>query len=163
MDACWIQSRDSRMKRLLIIGYGNSLRGDDGIGPAVVDELQRSPIAARAELLQRHQLGPELAEQVAAADAVIFVDASAVGTPGQVRTRKLQAPEVATGDLTHHVSPELLLATARGLYGRAPNAVLVTICGESFEMGAQMSDIARTAVRESVPILDSLATDLSRR
>jgi hydrogenase maturation protease len=147
---------------LLIIGYGNPLRGDDGIGPAVIDELQGSPMAALAELLQRHQLGPELAEQVAAADAVIFVDASAIGTPGEIRTRKLSAPEVATSDLTHHVSPELLLATARELYGRAPNAALVTVCGESFEMGAPMSDIACSAVHKVVPILDSLTQDLLR-
>ncbi|HVP64249.1 MAG TPA: hydrogenase maturation protease [candidate division Zixibacteria bacterium] len=147
---------------LLIIGYGNPLRGDDGIGPAVMDALENSPIAARAELLQRHQLGPELAEQVAAADAVIFVDASAVGTPGEIRTRKLQAPEVATSDLTHHVSPEVLLATARELYGRAPNAALVTVSGESFEVGAVMSDTACKAVHKAVSLVDSLADDLLR-
>ncbi|HEX8925668.1 MAG TPA: hydrogenase maturation protease [Terriglobales bacterium] len=147
---------------LLIIGYGNPLRGDDGIGPAVIDQLQGSPIADRAELLQRHQLGPELAEQVAASDAVIFIDASAVGTAGEIRTRRLQAPEVATSDLTHHVSPELLLATARELYGRAPNAALVTVCGESFEMGAPMSAVACNSVHKVVPMLDSLADDLLR-
>ncbi|HEX8924446.1 MAG TPA: hydrogenase maturation protease [Terriglobales bacterium] len=147
---------------LLIIGYGNPLRGDDGVGPAVIEELANSPIAARAELLQRHQLGPELAEQVAAADAVIFIDASAIGTPGEIRTRKLQAPEVATSDLTHHVSPEVLLATARELYGRAPKAALVTVCGEKFEMGFTMSNTACNAVHKAVSILDSLADDLLR-
>jgi hydrogenase maturation protease len=150
------------MERMLIIGYGNPLRGDDGIGPAVIDELQGSPMAARAELLQRHQLGPELAEQVAEADAVIFVDASTLGTPGEIRTRKLHPPEVATSDLTHHVSPELLLVAARELYGHAPNAALVTVCGESFEMGAQMSASACNAVHKVVSILDALADDLLR-
>ncbi|HUO60089.1 MAG TPA: hydrogenase maturation protease [Candidatus Acidoferrales bacterium] len=148
------------MKRMLIIGYGNPLRGDDGIGPAVMDELQHSPIAARAELLQRYQLGPELAEQVASSDAVIFVDASAVGTPGEIRTRKLQAPEVATNDLTHHVSPEVLLATARELYGRSPDAVLVTVSGESFELGAPMSGVATKAVHELASFLDSLTGEM---
>jgi hydrogenase maturation protease len=147
---------------LLIIGYGNPLRGDDGIGPAVVDELQGSPIAARTELLQRHQLGPELAAQIAIADAVIFVDASAVGIPGEIRTRRLQAPEAATSDLTHHVSPEILLAIARELYGRAPDAVLVTVCGASFEMGTPMSDVAYKAVQELVPFLHALADEMLR-
>jgi hydrogenase maturation protease len=59
---------------LLIIGYGNTLRSDDGVGPHVVREIaaQRLPDVTCVVV---HQLTPEMAAQVTLADQVLFVDA----------------------------------------------------------------------------------------
>src|SRR5262249_51109422 len=60
--------------RLLVIGYGNELRGDDGVGPAAA-----RAVAAWAEpcvqAIATHQLTPELADAIAGAEEVVFVDA----------------------------------------------------------------------------------------
>jgi Ni,Fe-hydrogenase maturation factor len=72
------------MEHLLVVGYGNPLRSDDGIAWHAAEQVrQELPDAARVICV--HQLTPELAEDVAAADVVIFLDASGRGEPGSVR------------------------------------------------------------------------------
>ena len=64
--------------RLLVIGYGNELRGDDGVGPRVaraVSDWRLPGVTALAV----HQLAPELAEPLSLSDAAVFVDAAVVG------------------------------------------------------------------------------------
>ena len=145
---------------LLILGYGNPLRGDDAIGPAVLRELEHSSLAARAQFLQGQQLGPELSEPLAASEAAIFIDAAANGLPGEIRTRELHAIDGTSHGLTHQVCPETLLTLARELYGHAPRAVLVTICGEDFALGAPLSECAQKAIRTCLPLIASLADKL---
>lgn len=52
---------------MLIIAYGNLLRGDDGLASRAADELAQKVEPSKVEILQRHQLAPELAEISAAA------------------------------------------------------------------------------------------------
>ena len=56
---------------ILVIGYGNELRRDDGLGPRVAASLAGPGVRALAV----RQLTPELAEEVATARLVVFVDA----------------------------------------------------------------------------------------
>lgn len=137
------------MSRVLIIGYGNPLRGDDGIGIHVAALLAGEQGEAAAlhdpgvEVLACHQLTPELAPQVAAADRLILVDARAGGEPGAL-IEQILAPLDLSGaagsfTLTHHLDPAGLLAAAQILYGKAPPAVLLTVCGESFDYGEALS------------------------
>ena len=72
------------MPRTLIIGYGNPLRGDDGLGWQVASELAKC-VDALISVVAVHQLTPELAEPVSDADLVIFVDSSCDGEPGSWR------------------------------------------------------------------------------
>ena len=65
------------MKDLLVIGVGNTLRGDDGAGIRVVEQIRRSPDAP--ECLTVHQLTPELADTIRLHARVCFVDASIAG------------------------------------------------------------------------------------
>ena len=59
---------------VLVIGYGNALRSDDGVGPAVASALSSDVRAFGLTVLQRHQLTPDLAPEFAAA----WVSAAAV-------------------------------------------------------------------------------------
>ena len=54
--------------KVLVIGYGNSLRGDDGIGPAVAQAFADEDATECADVIVCHQLTPELAESIAAVD-----------------------------------------------------------------------------------------------
>ena len=62
--------------RTLIIGYGNPLRGDDGVGWEVASRLAATIPEEAAHIMTVHQLTPELAESVSEAELVIFIDAS---------------------------------------------------------------------------------------
>src|ERR1043165_3956952 len=59
---------------LLVIGYGNELRGDDAAGPEVARSIAELQLPG-VEVLVRPILTPELADNVAQAATVIFVDA----------------------------------------------------------------------------------------
>ena len=75
---------------VLVVGYGNSLRGDDGIGWHAARLLTDDPRLAGARVLACHQLVPELAVDVSRAALVVLVDAAADGDPGAVSVRRVQ-------------------------------------------------------------------------
>ncbi len=128
--------------KVLIIGYGNPLREDDGIGWRVIEEFnncQLSIVNCQLETVAVHQLLPELAGDVSEAELVIFVDASVVGEPGTISVQELEPVEQEMGAFTHHFDPAGLLGYARDLYGRFPQAYLVTITAVSLGYGEGLS------------------------
>jgi hydrogenase maturation protease len=153
------------MPRILIIGYGNTLRGDDGAGPVVAELLAREYDGnSQIAVIACHQLTPELAPAIAAVERLILIDAEADGRPGEIRCRELH-PDAAGGDpLTHHITPGRLLTMAEILYGHAPRTTLHTVCGGSFDAG----DGLTPAVEAAVPVLraavkDSLCSNTDRQ
>jgi hydrogenase maturation protease len=132
---------------LLVIGYGNSLRGDDGAGPAAAGLLREQGFDALAV----HQLTPELAERIAAARTVFFLDADAALPPGEVSVAKLaHAESAAVPSMEHHASPAALLLLARDVYRSTPDAWLIAMGGESFELANGLSETARRAISQAV-------------
>ena len=101
--------------RKLIIGYGNPLRGDDGVGWEVASRLAVIIPSEAAHILTVHQLTPELAESVSEADLVIFIDASDVGEPGTWRCDQVK-PRCAVRQLDR--TPLRRCRSARLLGGR---------------------------------------------
>ena len=137
------------MPKLLILGYGNPLRGDDAAGRLAADALQSLIRDPGVEVLSLHQLTPELMVNISRADRVIFIDASASGRPGSYQRVPLHpAPQCAS--FTHHATPEALLAGARALYGRAPEAELYLIPGRNFDAPDTLSAPVLAAVRKLV-------------
>ena len=126
------------MARVLIIGYGNPLRSDDGLGWYAAVQLFRSSASRDVEVLPCHQLTPDLAEPVSHADTVMFLDSTREGTPGEFRCREIQ-PAEGTPSFTHHLSPQVVLGLSRDLYGAFPHAWLLTVCGKCFEPGESLS------------------------
>ncbi len=139
----------------LVIGYGNTLRSDDGIGPAVAALLPPQP---DLEVITCHQLLPEHAAAIAQAQRVVFIDAAVGTTPGAVAIRWVE-PEPDGQALTHHVTPSALLAASRDLYGYAPRAALVTVCGNAFAFGEQFSDPVRSAIPEALRVVAAAFRD----
>ena len=99
------------------------------------------------EVLSLPQLTPELMETLSRAGQVLFIDASQAGAPGEIRWRKLVPTADSTG-FTHHLSPEALLAGGRLLYGHAPRAVICTITGQDFGLGAPLSPAVMDALEK---------------
>nr|MDQ2730551.1 hydrogenase maturation protease [Armatimonadota bacterium] len=70
------------MSGALVIGYGNPLRRDDGLGPMAAQRLAALADPLRVQVLTPYQLSPELAEPISQARFVLFIDASEEGVPG---------------------------------------------------------------------------------
>jgi hydrogenase maturation protease len=137
---------------VLVIAWGNPLREDDGVAWHVVEGLRRlqpRPSLPLLRLRHAHQLTPELAESVSHAAGVVFVDACRNGEPGQVVLEPV-APSAGQNPLAHSLTPQTLLLYAEGLYGRTPQAVVVTIAGERFGMGEGLSPVVRRAIPRAI-------------
>lgn len=130
---------------VLVVGYGNTLRSDDGVGARAAEALAEDPRLAGANVLAVHQLAPELALEMSRASLVIFVDASAEEAPGAVAVRRLvDGPgRPATGTTSHHVGPQELVTVAAELYEATPEVVVVSVGVATMEVGEALSpDVA---------------------
>ena len=137
------------MPHTLILGYGNTLRGDDGAGYIAAERLQAAIRDPGIEVLALHQLTPELALNLSKAGEAIFIDASATGRPGRYMRVPLH-PAPACAQFTHHATPEALLANARSLYGECPHATLYLVPGLEFEAPDTLSKPVQLAVDQLV-------------
>ena len=137
--------------KTLVIGFGNPLRRDDGVGPFVVGLLEPS---ADLEVIACHQLTPEMAEAVSRAGRVIFIDARADLAPGEIAIEPVHPHASA---LFHQFDPGTLLACAAQLYGAAPEAFLAGVGAESFELGETLSPAVEAAARKLPGMLNILA------
>jgi hydrogenase maturation protease len=138
---------------VLVIGFGNPLRGDDGAGPVVAARCREA--GPGVAVVVAHQLLPEMAEQIAAARLVIFVDARAGLAAGDIIVEKIEQPAPAP-PLIHHFDPRALLSMAGSLYGHAPRAVLVGIGAASFDCGEELSKEVAQAASRAVAIVREL-------
>ena len=133
------------MARVLVLGYGNPLRSDDGLGWRVAVELFRANASPDVLVLPCHQLTPDLAETASLAETVIFVDCSRKGEPGEIRCDEVRS-QAGPASFTHDLSPATLLSMAAELFGVCPKAYLFTICGESFQPGENLSPAVNSRV-----------------
>lgn len=130
--------------RVLVIGYGNTLFADDAVGPLVAREVAAWNLPG-VLALERHELVPELAADLAATEEAIFVDAALAGDA--VTLARLDAPSGADATrLDHALTPRALLALTETAFGRAPPAWLLTIPAADFSLGGALSETARRGV-----------------
>ena len=149
--------------RILILGYGNVDRGDDGLGYYVVNEVSRriaradiEPYGYEPEMLTdsvaglfQRQLLPEMAEMLADFDRVIFVDAHTGAYDEEVRVVKVE-PGYVPQALTHHMSAEMLLFLTEAIVGCAPTGYLCSGRGYEFDFANGLSERTRITADQIV-------------
>lgn len=142
---------------VLVIGYGSTLRGDDGIGPWIAHELMQDPTIS-AEVMACHQLTIDLAEPISRAGILVLVDAARGPVPGIITRRSVTPHGDQPQSMLHHMKPDALLAAAELLYGAAPPTTLWTITGQLFDY----SDTLSPTVQQAAPEMLSQLTDFIR-
>jgi len=143
------------MNPILIIGYGNPLRSDDGFGPLAARQLEERGIPG-VEVTIAHQLNPELAASLAEARFAVFIDATEGTAPGAITVSSVELRDIGPAGATHHFEPGTLLALAKFVYGGAPEAVLITAAAHSFEHGTEISPEVKEAAHKVVEAIASL-------
>ncbi len=119
--------------KILIIGYGSPIRGDDALGPLVADRLEQDGVPADVAVIARHILTAELVADLAVVDQAIFLDAAVDLEPGAVRCQPLIPTTSPASSMAHFLDPRELLGWCAALYGHAPDSVLITGGGASFD------------------------------
>ena len=129
----------------LVIGYGNTLRSDDGAGQRVAEKIGEWKLPG-VRSIAVHQLTPELAENIAQADTVIFVDAIATKDNSvSVKLQKLEA-EAENTSLGHSCNPRSLLSLTKILYGKVTKAYWVLIPAVNFDFGEEFSSLTERGI-----------------
>jgi len=116
---------------------------DDGVAfllaPRIADYLEER--GYKVNLSLEHQLLPESAADLEETGFAIFVDASVEKSDEGFRIREIEAREVFEGLNLHSVSPEWILAMGVRLHGKVPEAWLVTVEGELFDFGEELTPL----------------------
>ena len=144
------------MSKILVVGYGNPLRADDGLGCHVARQIGHHLRGnERVEIVPCHELAPEIAQRIAKSEFVIFVDANKDGEPGTITETTDQPDPMFTGKLGDHTTPATLLAAANALHRKCPPAVLFNMTGWCFELGEQMSAIVSERFQDLVKRIET--------
>ncbi len=128
-ESCGVWLMEQRPRRSpLVIGIGNSLRGDDGVGALLAEQVGGRSV---------QQLTPELAAELAELEAVLFIDAWLAPAGATPELTEI-APAVDVTD-SHRLEPAQLLAISQVLYGRSPAVHLLRVPAYRFDHGITLS------------------------
>lgn len=125
------------IKPTLVIGYGNSLRSDDGIGQKTAIALSQMKLKDLTAMAV-DQLTPELVEKIREFEQIIFLDA-------EVNSDKIKVKEIEINTVenkqnwTHYFNPESLINLTSYLYQKIPKTWLITIPINNIELGEEIS------------------------
>ena len=134
--------------KILVIGYGNDSRNDDGVGWFVVEQLQRLGLPD-VDFETAHQLEVDFAETVLDYELVVFVDA-AIPESQQAWWRADVDAGFQSHAAAHFLTPADVLGLSRTLYGRDPRGVLFSIRGHDFNFGMTLTPATEQSAHEVV-------------
>ncbi|EAU54935.1 hydrogenase maturation protease [Mariprofundus ferrooxydans] len=136
------------MNPVLVFGYGNPGRGDDGAGPALIERLETLALPEVACFTDM-QLQVEHIVDMAGRELILFVDADA-SCDGQLHFSEIS--EEKDGSYTSHaMSPHALLHAYRQVYhSHPPPAFLLRIRGYQFELGESLGNRASANLDEAI-------------
>jgi Ni,Fe-hydrogenase maturation factor len=166
--------------RFLIIGYGNELRGDAAVGPKVAEIVSKWQLPS-VKTIATQRLTPDLVNDIAIADYVIFVDACSAqccartvqldpivvgsyssrtlamstisNTPSNISADTLSnTVDALDSSLSCH--PLKLLTLAKQLYGQTPQAWLLQVPTERFDKGKGFSSVTQRGCDQAVRTIE---------
>ncbi|HEY9649218.1 MAG TPA: hydrogenase maturation protease [Coleofasciculaceae cyanobacterium] len=150
---------ETLVPQVVVIGYGNTLRSDDGAGQVVAEAVKKWGLPnVRSHSV--HQLTPELAEPISTAKLVIFVDAYPVNSKDKndeiaIQVQAIQPTETKT-QIGHTAEPRSLLSLTQIVYGVSPSAWWILIPAINFEFGEQLSLITQNGIKAALEQINQL-------
>jgi hydrogenase maturation protease len=141
---------------LLIFAYGNPSRGDDALGPLLIEHLQILNLKG-IEMLTDFQLQVEHAYDLQGRERVLFIDAS-VSCEAPYTFSRLFAQKDPSYT-THVMNPMAVMHVYQELYGDPPPSYLLQVRGESFELGESLSLQAEVNLQSSLDLLRRLCSE----
>lgn len=153
------------MKKLLIIGYGNPDREDDGVAWHILRALtikmgltapesyeDEFPESENIDFAFYLQLTPEIAEEITTYDYICFVDAHTGSIPEPVRLIDVES-DFQHSPFTHHLTPQSLISICETIYKHKPEASLLSVLGHRFLFTRQLSEETKALVPEGVGLI----------
>jgi hydrogenase maturation protease len=143
-------------RRILVIGYGNPGRRDDGLGPALAARLAALGLDG-VTVESDYQLSIEHAELAARHDLVVFADAAIDVEGGALFYLRPVTPAPDASCFSHHVSPQAVLQLAAECFGARPCGWLLGIRPLDLESFAEgLTPAAERNLAAAVDVLRAL-------
>ena len=135
------------MNKILVIGYGNSLAGDDALGFYTVKKLLETDLPQNTTAKYIHQLMPEHSLEFTGYDKIIFIDAEESEIPGEIRHREIHRSDLKdTAAAAHEFTLDSILLMGYWLYGKMPEIHLITVTGCNFDTGESMTPAVEAGI-----------------
>ena len=143
------------VKPVLVFGYGNLSRGDDALGPLVLEYVETHCDLDKIEILSDFQLQIEHALDLDNRALVLFVDAS-VSCDGAFDFSLLE-PDRDKSYTTHAMSPAAVLDVYQSIKKQAPPpCFLLSIKAEKLELGEGLSTQAENNLEQACQFAKAL-------
>jgi hydrogenase maturation protease len=157
---------NGELMRTLLIGYGNADRQDDGVAWYVLTGLARKlgrpipdlpedgfiPEGKEIDLWYVLQLVPEMSEEMSQYQRICFVDAHTGNIADEILLQPVDTSP-ASSAFTHHLTPAACLALTQTIYGKTPEARLLSIRGYKFGFARELSPETARLVEQAIGIL----------
>lgn len=141
---------EGNSKNILIVGIGNPLRCDDGVGHYVAECIEAKGLIG-VKVWVTQQLQVEDLDRMLEFNRIILVDASINGPFLDFRPiQKLSGQMLAS---SHHLSAETFVNLASSIYHKELNVFLCSIKGESFEVGNKISPTVLKRAEEAIGLI----------
>ena len=142
---------------VLLIGYGNPGRLDDGLGPALAEIFEKKQLDG-VTVDSNYQLSVEDADVIARHDYVLFVDASVSGREPFWFDKVDPQKEVSFS--SHSISPEALMDMSNNMLDGRTQGYILGIRGYEFnEFGERLSSQALTNLDAAVKFVEKAIAD----
>lgn len=140
-------------KKVILVGFGNEYRGDDGLGIKLLDLIEDEKI----EKIKVQELSYSIIDDIKDFDIVIFIDASIEGE--DISFKKIEKKEKFS-PLTHHLTPEELLIWAEFINKKTYDFYLLSIRGYDFDFGENLSEEAKKNLEKGINFLKNFLETL---
>ena len=146
-----------RLSRVLVLGAGNILLSDEGIGVRVVEALQRRyRVPEEVEILDGGTCGMDLLDIIAGRDHLILVDAVDTGSPPGtvVRLEGNQIPAVfRTKSSPHQLGLQDVLALLLLLDAAPAHVTVIGVQPASLDIGLELTPVIAARLDDMVEMV----------
>jgi len=144
------------MKKTWVIGYGNPLRSDDGIGWALAEQLEKICSDPDLEIQTFIQLVPEMAARFKDFERIVFIDAAVKGLPGEISIVNWTEGRNYDQASTHEFDIGDLVRFSEINQSDLPELFLFTVSGSDFSVGDTLSAVVRDKAPNILKTLEKL-------
>lgn len=142
------------LPKILVYGYGNPGRQDDGLGISVAEKMEhwaKNKHVKNVKIDTNYQLNIEDAINISENEIVFFVDASKEELKNFTITKV--EPCDKPNFTMHAVSPEYVLNICKEMYGKIPETYLIHIKGYEWNFLEEMTHEAKQNLKDSFDFL----------
>jgi len=149
-------NREIQKPCVLVYGFGNPGRQDDGLGPILIEEIERRGFQS-VDTDANYQLQIEDAAEMVKYDLVLFVDATVRGDNPYVVQRVRPTSKISF--TSHVVSPDSVLSICRDIFNRVPETWVIGIRGYEFAFAEGLSERAQNNFEKALDFITLLLSE----